>query len=136
MSVDPNSHVPIYEQIIQHLSGAIAAGVIRAGEPLPSIRNVAVDLVVNPNTVQRAFQELERRGLIETRKGMRVLAAKDAAVVATRQSEAASKARFEDGIAIGRAAGIPKTRIKALFDESMRSKGNGRRKAEGDKQAE
>lgn len=129
MGVDPNSHVPIYEQIIRHLSGAIAAGVYRPGESLPSIRNLAVDLVVNPNTVQRAYQELERLGLIESRKGLRVFAAKNAAVLATRQSEAASQARFDEGITIGRAAGIPKTRIKALFDESLRSVSNGSKPA-------
>ncbi len=133
MSVDPNSHVPIYEQIIRHLSGAIASGVFRAGEPLPSIRSLAVELVVNPNTVQRAYQELERLGLIESRKGLRVFAARNAGVLATRQSEAVSKMRFDEGITIGRAAGIPKTRIRALFDDALRAADNGKKPARGKK---
>ena len=64
MPVDPHSHVPIYEQIVEHIHGRISTGVFRPDEPLPSIRALALELLVNPNTVQRAYHELELPGLL------------------------------------------------------------------------
>ena len=63
MRIDPGSHVPIYLQIADEIRAAVAAGVYRPGEVLPSLRAMAIDVHVNPNTVQRAYDELEREGL-------------------------------------------------------------------------
>ena len=54
--IEPDSHVPVYLQIVEHLRGAIAAGVYKAGEALPSLRVLATDMRVNPNTVQRRLR--------------------------------------------------------------------------------
>ena len=59
---------PIYTQLTQRLTQAIVAGEFRPGERLPSVRELAVEAGVNPNTVQRAFSELEREGLIYTQR--------------------------------------------------------------------
>src|SRR6516162_3137336 len=67
--LDPHSGVPIYRQIIDRVTGNIAAGVLRSGEQLPTVRQLAVDLSVNPNTVIRAYRELEIRGILETQQG-------------------------------------------------------------------
>ena len=68
-SLDSHSGVPIYRQIIDRVTGSIAAGVLRSGEQLPTVRQLAVDLSVNPNTVIRAYRELEIRGILETQQG-------------------------------------------------------------------
>ncbi|NMP22799.1 GntR family transcriptional regulator [Sulfobacillus sp. DSM 109850] len=60
---------PIYEQIVEQMSGAIARGDLDLGEKLPSVRDLAQGLKAAPNTVVHAYQELEREGLIETRRG-------------------------------------------------------------------
>jgi GntR family transcriptional regulator len=60
---------PLYEQILQQMRSAIAKGEIALGEKIPSVREMAHALKVNPNTVSRAYQELERDGLTETRRG-------------------------------------------------------------------
>ncbi len=60
---------PLYEQIVRQLSGAIARGDLMLGEKIPSVRVLAQALKITPNTVMRAFQELERDGLIETHRG-------------------------------------------------------------------
>ena len=67
--LDPHSGVPIYRQIIDRVTGNIAAGVLKAGDQLPTVRQLAVDLSVNPNTVIRAYRELEIRGILETQQG-------------------------------------------------------------------
>ena len=64
-----NSGVPIYLQIEQQIKQAIASGLLRAGEELPSTRRTAAELRINPNTVARAYTELERQGVIRTVPG-------------------------------------------------------------------
>ena len=64
LSLDLQSRQPIYEQLISKFSELVALGVMGSDDPLPSVRSLARDLGVNPNTVQKAYQELERRGII------------------------------------------------------------------------
>src|ERR1700729_3259120 len=64
-----HSGVPVYRQMIDQVQGALAAGRLKAGDQLPTIRQVAVDLAINPNTVTRAYREMEIRGLLETQQG-------------------------------------------------------------------
>jgi GntR family transcriptional regulator len=67
--LDLHSGVPVYRQIIDQVMGGIAAGALSAGHQLPTVRQVAVDLSINPNTVMRAYRELEIRGILETQQG-------------------------------------------------------------------
>ena len=67
--LDLHSGVPVYRQIIDQVMGGIAAGTLVAGDQLPTVRQVAVDLAINPNTVVRAYRELEIRGALETQQG-------------------------------------------------------------------
>lgn len=67
--LDLQSGVPVYRQIIDQVTGGIAAGSVRPGDQLPTVRQLAVDLSVNPNTVIRAYRELEIRGVLETHQG-------------------------------------------------------------------
>jgi GntR family transcriptional regulator len=67
--LDLQSGVPVYRQIIDQVMGGIAAGALAGGDQLPTVRQVAVDLSINPNTVVRAYRELEIRGVLETQQG-------------------------------------------------------------------
>ncbi len=69
LSLDPRSGVPVYRQIIDQVQGGIASGTLVAGDQLPTVRQLAVDLAINPNTVLRAYRELELGGLLETQQG-------------------------------------------------------------------
>jgi len=69
MRVDTSSFIPIYEQIKKEIVRRVATGVLKARDALPSIRDLAAQLLVNPNTVARAYRELEQDGLISTQKG-------------------------------------------------------------------
>lgn len=67
--LDLHSGVPVYRQIIDQVIGGIAASALTGGDQLPTVRQLAVDLAINPNTVIRAYRELEIRGVLETQQG-------------------------------------------------------------------
>jgi GntR family transcriptional regulator len=68
-SLDPKSGVPYYKQVILQVEMAIADGRLIHGDQLPTVRSLAVDLQINPNTVARAYNELEIRGIVTTQQG-------------------------------------------------------------------
>jgi len=70
LSLDLSTGVPAYRQVIDQILGAIAAGTLRGGDQLPTVRQAAVDLSINPNTVVRAYRELEIRGVLSTQQGI------------------------------------------------------------------
>jgi GntR family transcriptional regulator len=74
-SISPASDVPIFRQIMHQIQRAVAARALRIGEQLPAVRSLAESLVINPNTVARAYQELIREGLLESRSGRGVFVA-------------------------------------------------------------
>jgi GntR family transcriptional regulator len=67
--LDLHSGVPVYRQIIDQVTAGIASGVLVAGDQLPTVRQLAVDLAINPNTVIRSYRELEIRGVLDTQQG-------------------------------------------------------------------
>ena len=69
LRLNPASGVPLYLQLIEQVKHAIETGAIRTGEQLPSVRQMAEDLVINPNTVARAYREMEHAGIIELKHG-------------------------------------------------------------------
>jgi GntR family transcriptional regulator len=85
---DPTSRVPIYRQLMDQIRQAIARGRLRTGSRLPSVRVLSRELVVNPNTIARAYTELEREGVLNTRQGLGVF-------VAEPQAELSAAARRE-----------------------------------------
>ena len=68
-TLDPKSGVPYYKQIIMQVELAIADGRLEKGEQLPTVRGLAVEIRVNPNTVARAYNEMEIRGIVTTQQG-------------------------------------------------------------------
>jgi GntR family transcriptional regulator len=67
--LDGHSGVPVYRQLIDQVQGAMATGALRPGDQLPTVRLVAVELAINPNTVMRAYREMEIRGIVDTQQG-------------------------------------------------------------------
>ena len=67
--LDPRSGVPVYRQLIDQVQGGIASGILATGDQIPTVRQVAVGLSINPNTVLRAYRELEIRGVLDTQQG-------------------------------------------------------------------
>lgn len=109
---NPSSGVPIYLQLMEQVKHAIETGALRPGEQLPGIRPLAEELVMNPNTVAKAYRELEHEGVIELRQGAgafvsdRAPAKKDADKLRAAQTTIA--------------AAIEKLRARGVTDEEIR----------------
>jgi len=69
ISIDPELRQPIYAQIVDEVRRGRVLGMLRPGDVLPSVRQLAADLGINPNTVKQAYRELEREGLVHVRRG-------------------------------------------------------------------
>lgn len=70
MTMEFDNNLPIYIQIMDYIKREIVTGKMKAGDKILSVRELAAELQINPNTVQRTFQELEREGVVETRRGL------------------------------------------------------------------
>ena len=119
MQIDPGSHVPIYLQIAEALRAAVAAGVYRPGEVLPSLRAMATEVHVNPNTVQRAYDELEREGLIYSQRGRGLFVAEKGAAVAQLTSGDGVRRALDEAIRAGQVSGMSAAQIRRLFQAAI-----------------
>ncbi len=70
MTIEFDNNLPIYLQIMNYIKGEIVTGKLKPGDKILSVRELASEMQINPNTVQRTFQELEREEIVETRRGM------------------------------------------------------------------
>jgi GntR family transcriptional regulator len=119
VNINPRSHIPIYLQIADGIREAVAAGIYRPGESLPSLRALALEVQVNPNTVQRAYDELSREGMIYAQRGKGLFVAEVGATSAQSRARQTVRGSFKSGIRAGRAAGIGVSELRDIFDASM-----------------
>ncbi len=119
MKIEPGSHVPIYLQIADAVRAAVAAGVYRPGETLPSLRAMAIQLHVNPNTVQRAYDALEREGLVYSQRGRGIFVAQQGAASALSAAGDGVRRTLEEAVRAGQTAGISVEQIRELFVEAV-----------------
>jgi GntR family transcriptional regulator len=119
VQIDPGSHVPIYLQIADGVRAAVAAGLYRPGEVLPSLRVMAIQAQVNPNTVQRAYDELEREGLIYAQRGRGLFVAQQGAESAQSAAGDGVRRALEDAIRAGQTAGMSIKEVRQLFNSAL-----------------
>jgi len=110
---NPSSGVPIYIQLMERIKHAVETGAIRPGDQLPGIRPLAEELVINPNTVAKAYRELEHEGVIELRHGA------GAFVAANTRGRKATTDRLRAAQVVV-AAAVEKLRAKDVTDEEIR----------------
>ena len=122
MIIDPKSNVPVYRQIAEQINRAIGAGVYQAGEALPSQRNLAVELRVNPNTVQRAFDELLRDGVIESQRGRGMFVVDRRRTTPRGVAEKSCESGLARAIDLALDAGMAPSRIRELFETALRTR--------------
>jgi GntR family transcriptional regulator len=118
-SIDVQSDVAIYLQLVRQVKFAIAAGTIRPGQLLPSVRALSNQVALNPNTVARAFNQLQSDGVIETLRG-RGMVVRDSAVEICRvERESVLDDRIGSVLAEAWNAGLSKRRIKSFVDAHL-----------------
>jgi GntR family transcriptional regulator len=115
LGIDSNSSVPIYRQIADEIRRAIAAGVYQPGEMIPSIRATSLKMTVNPNTVQRAYEQLDREGLVQARAGLGLFVTSKGVRHAQSKSEEALTTAFSQAIRAALAAGMPPERVAEIY---------------------
>ena len=121
INIDPASFIPLYEQVKSGLRREIALGFLKPGAPLPSIRDLAATLLINPNTVARAYGELERDGLILTRKGRGCFVSEDPAVLPGKDQARRLDGILETAIRDARKTGADPSEIRKVFEDRLRS---------------
>ena len=119
MKIDPRSHIPIYLQIADGIREAVAAGIYRPGEALPSLRALSLEIHVNPNTVQRAYDELAREGLIYAQRGRGLFVAEQGKSSAQSRAQQTVQRSFNEGIRAGRSAGMSTREIRGVFSSAL-----------------
>ena len=124
--LNPSSGIPLYVQLMEQVKHSIETGAARAGEQLPTIRKVAEDLVMNPNTVARAYRELEHEGVIELRHGSGAYISKanfhspatgEARIKVSRKAQAVVQTAIERLSALG----LSEEEIRRLVENNLAS---------------
>jgi GntR family transcriptional regulator len=115
--LNPSSGVPIYLQLMEQIKHAIETGALRAGDQLPTIRKLAEDLVMNPNTVVRAYRELQHEGIIELRHGSGAFISASVAggTRVTRKAQTIVQSALERLIALG----LTEDEARRLFENEL-----------------
>ena len=104
LKLDPGSGVPIYRQIMDGVRYSVAGGTLATGDRLPSVRDLATSLGVNPTTIQKAYGELEHLGVIETRRGQGTFVAEGEIRAVVAELRKRGRPRYEPALLPGREA--------------------------------
>ena len=126
--IQPKSSVPIYEQIVDQLTFAVASGALDPGALIPSVRELAGRLTINPNTVARAFQELERRGVVTARRGRGMEVTPDGPELCRRRRQEVVRGRIRQALREAASSALTAEEIRTLVDEEL-ARLNGRRRS-------
>jgi GntR family transcriptional regulator len=120
LTVDPRSGVPIYLQIIEQVKRSVALGILQAGEQLPTVKQLALDLTINPNTVARAYRDLERDSVIETAPG-RGSFVRDDGLTDSAKTAAGDVARdaLDIGLREAKSVGLSRKEVRTLIDAAL-----------------
>lgn len=119
--LDPRSGVATYLQIVQQVKDALRLGTLGVGDQLPTVREVVADLAINPNTVAKAYRDLEREGLVVARQGRGTFVSSTLAAASLRHHDAL-RAQLERWLAAADAAGLDEESIRALVSATLREK--------------
>jgi GntR family transcriptional regulator len=116
---NPASGVPLYLQLIEQVKHAVETGALRAGEQLPGIRALSEDLVINPNTVAKAYRELEREGVIELRHGAGAFIAANAGAHRRVEKVRGAQVIVDGAVKQLHARGMTNEEIRRLFEAAL-----------------
>jgi GntR family transcriptional regulator len=119
MRIDPSSQVPVFKQIADYLRSCIAAGIYRSDEALPSKRVLGMKLGVNPHTVQHAYEDLQKEGLVQARKGSGMYVSESGIDRAQTNSERTCFEILFRACRIASEAGLSEDQIRNLLEKAL-----------------
>ena len=133
LKIEPSNGLAIYDQVVRQVKFAVADGTLREGELTPSVRELSKDLAINPNTVARAYQQLQADNVLEAVRGRGLIVKKRAAQRCRKQRQALIQERLADALREAIASGLSESEIRCLIDQSLREQLQ--QQAPGDTQA-
>ncbi len=119
ITVDPSNDVPIFRQIVQQIKTAVAMGRLQPEEPLPSVRQLAVELAVNPNTVARAYLDLEIEGVIYKRQGAGTFVSGQGVEMSKQERRRVLSELFERALVEGVNFGMGERELRETFERVL-----------------
>jgi GntR family transcriptional regulator len=126
IDIQPDAAVPIYEQIVAQVIYGIAAGALEPGMLIPSVRDLAQVSLVHPNTVARAFQELERLGVVAARRGRGMEVTADGPARCRAQRQEIVRQRIRAALREAVSSALPAAEVRKLVEEEL-ARANGRK---------
>lgn len=120
-SIDPANGVAIYEQIVRQIKFAVARDAVKVGELIPSVRELARELAVNPNTVARAYRQLQSDGVLITVRGEGLEVASAARGLCRRETTEIIRLRLRQVLSEARQSQLTATEISKLFEAELKS---------------
>jgi len=121
ISISPASDVPIFRQVMQQIQRAVLMGRLEIGAQLPAVRTLAEELVLNPNTVARAYQELIREGLLESRPGIGVFVTARRQVFSREEEERRLHEAVEQLCREARLQDVPLSHVRRMIEDTWLS---------------
>lgn len=115
ITINYQSRIPIYEQIVDRFEMLITTGVLKPGDQMPSVRSLSVKLAINPNTIQKAFNQLENEGYIYPVKGRGSFVADNPAAIISGHEK--FLAGIKSAVSKGASAGVTRDEIVKILDE-------------------
>jgi GntR family transcriptional regulator len=119
LDVHPDLAIPIYEQIVTQIMFGIASQAVDVGSMIPSVREMAQRLLVHPNTVARAFQELERRGVVTAKRGRGMEVTPEAPALCRAQRQEIVRKRIREALREAASSALPPDDIRKLVEEEL-----------------
>ncbi len=127
-TIHPDGAIPIYEQIVSQVIYAVASGSLESGCLIPSVRELAETLLVHPNTVARAFQDLEREGVVTARRGVGMEVTPGAPAACRKKRLDLVQERIRQALREAAQSGLPVEEIRRLVEEEQTAVNGKRRK--------
>jgi GntR family transcriptional regulator len=118
-NIHPDSPIPIFEQIVTQVIFGIASGAVEVGDLIPSVRDLGVRLTVHPNTVAKAFQELERKGVVAARRGKGMEVTAEAPGLCREYRQEIVRGRIREALREAASSALPPEEIRALVEEEL-----------------
>ena len=119
ITLDPHSGLPLYLQLKEQMRLQIATSLLRPGDQLPTVRDLAAQLRINPNTVARVYRELCTEGLLSSRQGSGTFVAEEALALTDGQSLELVRQRLGSALALGRSVGLSWQQLRNLATEMV-----------------
>jgi GntR family transcriptional regulator len=117
--IRPDSSIPIYEQIVAQVTFGIASGGLEVGALIPSVRELAQRLLVHPNTVARAFQELERQGVVTARRGRGMEVTPEARAACLNMRLEIIRGRVREALREAASSALPPEEVRQLVEKEL-----------------